>query len=175
VGKSDPELVMLATIGAPHGVRGEVRVKAFTADPAALGAYRPLATADGRTFEVERLRPTGNMLVVKFAGIDDRDAAEAVNGVELFVERSALPPAEPEEFYHADLIGLDAVSPAGERLGTVVAVQNFGAGDILEIAPERGATLLVPFTKSAVPEIDLAAGRLVVVPPAEIEAPGEET
>jgi 16S rRNA processing protein RimM len=98
-----------------------------------------------------------------------------LNGAELFVERSALPSPEPEEFYHADLIGLDAVSPAGERLGTVVAVQNFGAGDILEIAPERGATLLVPFTKAAAPEIDLAAGRLVVVPPAEIETPGEET
>jgi 16S rRNA processing protein RimM len=115
------------------------------------------------------------MLVVKFAGIDDRNAAEALTGVELFVERSALLPPDPEEFYHADLIGLDAISPAGERLGAVVAVQNFGAGDILEIAPPRGATLLVPFTKAAAPEIDLAAGRLVVVPPAEIEEPGAET
>ena len=169
-----PDRVLLATIGAAHGVRGEVRVKPFTADPLAIGEYKPLLAEDGRAFEIERLRPAGNVLVVKFRGVDDRTAAEALNGLALHAERAALPPAEEDEFYHADLIGLTAVNEAGETLGTIEAVLNFGAGDILEITPARGPSLLVPFTNAAVPHIDIAAGRIVIVVPAETEADSAE-
>lgn len=166
---------MLATIGSPHGIRGEVRVKSFTADPTALASYGPLTAADGRVFEIERLRPAKGVVIAKFRGVDDRNAAEALNGVELSVERSALPPAEVGEYYHADLIGLEAVDAAGKPLGRVVAVQNFGAGDILEIAPPDGVSLLIPFTNATVPDIDIAGGRLTIVPPAEIEIQEEQS
>ena len=166
--------IVLATIGAPHGIRGEVRVKSFTSDPTSLGGYGPLFAADGRSFEIERLRPLkGSTLVVKFRGIDDRTAAQALNGLELSVERSALPPAEAGEYYHADLVGLEAYGVDGKPLGRVAAVQNFGAGDILEIAPPVGASLLVPFTNAAVPDIDIPAGRLTIVLPTETEVEEE--
>ena len=161
--------ILLARIGAPHGVRGEVRVKSFAEDPESLKHYTPLVADDGRLFHVERLRPAKEVVVVKFRGIDDRGAAEALNGVELYVDRERLPAAEEDEFYHADLIGLAAFSEAGEALGTVIAVHDFGAGDILEIAPSRGTSLLFPFTRSTVPLVDIGAGRIVVAPPAEID------
>jgi 16S rRNA processing protein RimM len=161
--------VLIARIGAAHGIRGEVRVKAYTADPQGIGAYGPLAASDGRSFEVASLRPASgpasDMLVVKFKGVADRNAAEALNGVELSVPRDRLPPAEEEEYYHADLIGLEAVTRGGAPLGTVIAVHNYGAGDLLEIAPKRGETLLVPFTRAVVPEVDIGGGRVVVDPP----------
>ena len=166
--------VILAVIGAPHGVRGEVRVKSFVADPMSLKGYGTLLAEDGRGFQIERLRPAKDVVVVKFRGVDDRDAAAKLTGLTLGVERSALPAAEEDEFYHADLIGLEALDGAGASLGTVIAVQNFGAGDILEIAPPKGPSLLVPFTKESVPAIDIAAGRLVVVPPIEVEIEPEE-
>jgi 16S rRNA processing protein RimM len=169
-----PERVILATIGGAHGIRGEVRVKSFTEDPMAVKSYGPLFAEDGRSFEIERLRPSKNVLIAKFKGIDDRNAAEALNGLSLFVERSALPPPEPGEYYHADLIGLAAFDPDGQPLGEVVAVDNYGAGDILEIVDkQRGSSLLIPFTNSTVPDIDIAAGRLTIVPPVEIEGEQE--
>lgn len=168
-----PDRVRLATIGRAHGVRGEVRVKTFTADPLAIAEYDGLADEAGRPFRIERLRLAGEVMVVKFAGIDDRNAAEAVNGIGLFVERAALPPAGEEEFYHADLIGLDACGVGGEPLGTIVAVHEYGAGDILEIATSRAA-IMVPFTREAVPEIDLTGRRVTIVPPEEVEAREEE-
>ena len=149
-------------------------MKSFTADPTSLNDYGPLFASDGRVFEIERLRPSKGVVIAKFRGIDDRNAAEALNGVELFVERSALPPAEAGEYYHADLIGLEAVDADGQPLGRVVAVENFGAGDILEIAPPDGVSLLVPFTDAAVPVIDISGGRLTIVPPAEIAIEEEE-
>jgi 16S rRNA processing protein RimM len=163
--------VLVARIGAAHGIRGEVRVKAFTADPAALAGYGPLEAPDGRSFEIEALRPAAgtspDMLVVRFRGVRDRNAAEALNGLDLSVPRDRLPaPDTADDFYHADLIGLEAVTIDGARLGTIVAVPNYGAGDLLEIAPAAGATLLVPFTRAVVPEVDIAAGRVVVDPPA---------
>lgn len=166
--------VVLATIGAPHGVRGEVRVKSFTSDPLALGTYGPLSARDGRAFAIERVRPAKGVVIAKFRGVDDRDTAEALNGLDLGVDRSALPPAEEDEFYHADLIGLAASDAEGRGVGTVIAVRNFGAGDILEIAPPHGATILIPFTKAAVPDIDLSSGRLVVAPPEEVDLTEEE-
>jgi 16S rRNA processing protein RimM len=167
-------LILLATIGAAHGVKGEVRVKSFTAEPSALGDYPELRSEAGRRFEIERLRPGKNILIVKFRGVDERNAAEALAGTSLYVERGALPAPEPDEFYHADLIGLSAATPEGEPLGTVVAVHDHGAGDVLDIAPPRGPSLLVPFTRENVPDIDIAAGRLVVVPPAESEGGEDE-
>jgi 16S rRNA processing protein RimM len=168
--------VVLATIGAPHGVRGEVRVKSFATEPTRLGDYGPLFAEDGRKFEIEHLRHLkGDMLVVKFRGVDDRNAAEALKGLSLRVERSALPAPEPDEFYYADLIGLAAVDAAGNALGRVAAVENHGAGDILEIVRDDGPSLLLPFTKAVVPDIDIAAGRIVVAPPTEIEAKPDQS
>jgi 16S rRNA processing protein RimM len=169
--------VVLGRIGAAHGIRGEVRVKSFTDDPAAIADYGPLTAADGRAFEIEALRPAGGvdptMLVVRLAGVTDRNRAEALNGVELSILRDQLPATEEDEFYAADLVGLAAENAEGEPLGTVRAVVNYGAGDILEIVPPLGAAILVLFSKAAVPEVDLASGRIVVVPPqfdAEVEA-----
>jgi 16S rRNA processing protein RimM len=162
-------MIVVARIGAAHGLKGEVRVKAFTGSPEDISAYGPLSTADGRTFVVETLRPaagkSADMLVVRLKGVADRNAAEALNGVELFIPRERLPAPEADEFYHADLIGLGAVTSGGEQLGTVVRVENYGAGDLLEVAPRRGKTLLVPFTRAIVPEVDLAARRIVIDPP----------
>jgi 16S rRNA processing protein RimM len=159
------ELILVATIGAAHGVRGEVRVKSFTADPMALSGYTPLTTEDGRVFEIERLRPAKNVLIAKFRGIDDRDAAEQLNGLSLCVPREALPPPEAGEFYHTDLIGLYAVDRDGVTLGIVIAVHDFGAGDILDIKPTDGPSVLIPFTREAVPDVDIAGKRIIVAPP----------
>jgi len=151
--------ILMAVIGAPHGIRGEVRVKSFADDPIALSAYGPLSSADGRAFEVEAVRPQGAIVVVRLKGVADRAAAEALTGTDLFIDRSALPEAVEEgEFYHADLIGLAVRDEEGAAIGEVTAVQNYGGGDILEIglAGQRG--VLVPFTRAAVPEIDVAAG-----------------
>jgi 16S rRNA processing protein RimM len=137
--------------------------------PSARGEYGPLSTEDGRTLEIERLRPGKGVVIVKFRGIDDRTNVERLNGISLFADRDALPPPQPDEFYHADLIGLTALSTEGAILGAVVAVHNFGAGDIVEIAPPRGPSLLVPFTKAAVPDIDIANGRMTVIPPPEAD------
>lgn len=166
--------MLLATIGAAHGIKGEVRIKAHGADPLALDAYGPLEAGDGRSFEIERLRPSRGVVIAKLRGIDGRTAAEKLNGLDLYVDRARLPAPDIDEFYHADLIGLQAVGEAGEPLGTLIAVHNFGAGDILEIAPRRGQTILVPFTKETAPLVDIAAGRIIIVPPGEIEAKGEE-
>jgi 16S rRNA processing protein RimM len=155
-------------------VRGEVRVKSFTAEPLALGAYGVLTTQDGRSLEIERLRPGKGVALAKFRGVDDRNAAEALNGASLYVDRAALPPAEADEFYYADLIGLAAVAPSGETLGTVAAIHDFGAGDILEIVPKQGRAMLIPFTRASVPDIDVAHRRLTVVRPIETSEPGKD-
>jgi 16S rRNA processing protein RimM len=158
--------VLIAEIGAAHGIRGEVRVKAHTADPDAIGDYGPLYAADGRAFTIERGRPLkDDMLVVKFAGIADRNAAETLTRVKLYVERAALPEPEEDEFYYADLIGLAAVTTAGEPLGRIIALHNFGADDLLEVRPETGQSVLVPFTKAVVPSVDIAGGKVTIDPP----------
>jgi 16S rRNA processing protein RimM len=159
--------ICLGQIGAPHGVRGEVRLHSFTAEPAAIAIYGPLETEDGRVFKIESLRPAKHAFVAKLSGIDDRDAAERLTNIKLYVPRERLPPAEPDEFYHADLIGLRAVDYAGRECGTVVAVHNFGAGDLIELQPPDGAkTELLPFDAATVPEVNLADGFLIVEVPA---------
>ena len=161
--------VAVAEIGAAHGLKGEVRLCSFTATPMDVAKYGLLAAPDGRAFEIVSARPASgtspHMLVVRLKGVSDRSAAEALTGTRLSVPYDRLPQADEGEFYHADLIGLTAFSREGETLGTVVAVQNYGAGDLLEIAPERGASMLVPFTEDAVPEVDIGAGRVVAIPP----------
>jgi 16S rRNA processing protein RimM len=166
---ADAECIVVARIGAAHGVRGEVRLKSFTADPLAVRSYGPLTAETGRVFTIKTARAaagkTPEMLVVTLEGVTTRDAAEALNGVELFLPRDRLPETEADEFYHADLIGLDAVGTDQQVLGTIIAVHNFGAGDLLEIAPSAGKTVFVPFTRAVVPEIDIAGGRVIVEPP----------
>jgi 16S rRNA processing protein RimM len=157
--------IQMAVIGAAHGIRGELRVKTFTGDPLALADYGPLHTKDGRIFEIVDIRPQGTVVVVRLKGVNDRNEAEALTGTELFVDRSALPEAlEEDEFYHADLVGLAVKDEAGETLGKVIAVQNFGGGDILEIALGSRQTVLVPFTNAAVPQIAISAGFIRVDP-----------
>jgi 16S rRNA processing protein RimM len=162
-------LVAVGRFGAAHGIKGEVRLKSYTEDPLAIAGYGPLGTRDGRAFEILSARPAAgtspDMLIARVKGVSTREAAEALNNLELSVPRDRLPAADADEFYHADLIGLDATTVAGEAFGTVIAVRNFGAGDLLEIAPPRGETILIPFTRAAVPDVDITAGRLVVDPP----------
>lgn len=165
--------ICVARIGAAHGIRGEVKLWSFTEDPAAVANYGPLETQDGtRHFEIEAMRPAKDHFVARIAGVDDRDAAEKLRNLELYVPRTRLPKIDEDDtFYHTDLIGLDAVAPDGAQIGTVHALHNFGAGDIIEIMPVgSGEPLMLPFNETTVPKIDLAAKQIVVVRPAEIEA-----
>lgn len=158
--------------GAPQGVHGEIRVKSFTADPKAIGAYGALTDAKrANVFAFEQLRALKNdMVVVKVKGVKTRGVAATLTGVEIFARRDQLPPPNTDEFYHADLVGLEAVTVGGERLGRVMSIGNYGAGDILEIAPEGGGEpLLLPFTRRAAPIVDLDEGRIVVEPPHEVD------
>jgi 16S rRNA processing protein RimM len=162
--------ICIARIGAAHGVRGAVKLWTFTEDPLAVKAYGPLLTKDGtRSFEVATAREAKGHLVATLKGIATREDAERLNGLELYIAREKLPDTDEDEYYHADLIGLDAVTSANEPLGRVIAIHNFGAGDIIEIAPPHGATMLLPFTNAVVPTVDLAARRVVVELPSEIE------
>ncbi len=165
-------LIALGVFGAPHGVRGELRVKSYTQDPKAIGAYGRLTDRAGKAiYELTAQRPLkDDMLVVRIAGIDSREAAEKLTGAELFARRSQLPPPHEDEFYYDDLVGLTAVTQEGDELGRVIALSNYGAGDILEIACEGGGeTLLLPFSKAVATAIDFDGGRIVIVPPREIE------
>jgi 16S rRNA processing protein RimM len=159
--------IVVAQIGAAHGIRGEVRLFSFTGDPMAVAGYGPLETEDGsRSFEIEAVRPAKDHLVARLRGVHDRDAAEQLRNIKLYVPRSRLPPPDEEEYYHADLVGLAVVARDGSALGTVVAIQNYGAGDLVEVAPAAGGpTVMLPFTETVVPVVDIAAGRLVVEPP----------
>jgi 16S rRNA processing protein RimM len=170
-----PERVCIAQIGAAHGVRGEVRLKSFTADPLSVTGYGPLETEDGKCrFEIETARPAKDMLVVRLKGVTDRAAAERLTNLKLYVARARLPQPADDEFYYADLIGLAAVTAAGAPVGTVKALHNFGAGDLLEIEPAGGGnTLLLPFTAATVPVVDIAGSRVVVAPPDEVLVEGE--
>lgn len=182
--------VCLGVISGAHGIRGEVKIKAFGDDPLAIGAYGPLSDeAGGTTVEITKVRPNKGGLIARIAGVGDRTQAEALKGLKLYVARSALPEAEENEYYHADLVGLSVELSDGKPMGHVIAVQDFGAGPMLEIRlsgssqtggqteskaggktrAKAGAkaenTLLAPFTQETVPEVDLAGGRLVLDPP----------
>jgi 16S rRNA processing protein RimM len=160
--------VMVGVIVGAHGVRGQVRVKPFTAEPEAVAAYGAVEDESGaHRFELGLVGRGKGVVIARLPGIADRDAAEALKGTRLYVPRAALPAPAEEEFYHADLLGLEAVTRDGASLGRVAAIHDFGAGDTIEVTRPDGGTLFVPFTKGAVPEVDLAAGRLVVEPPQE--------
>jgi 16S rRNA processing protein RimM len=167
------ERICVAQIGGAHGIRGEVKLKSFTADPLAVKDYGVLESEDGAaSFVIEALRQAKGYLVARLRGVRDRNAAEQLTNLRLFVPRERLPPPAADEFYHADLIGLAAVTAEGTEVGTVVAVHNFGAGDILELRPPAGGTtIMLPFTDAFVPRIDIAGGRIVVEPPEEAPKP----
>ncbi len=158
--------ILVGIVGAAQGVKGEVRVKSFTGHPTAIGDYGALATEDrARSFEITAVRPLkDDMVVVRFAGVTNRDAAATLTNTRLYIDRAMLPPPEEDEFYQVDLIGLAAETEDGRRLGRVAAVENYGAGDLLEIVPDAGESLLIPFTKAFVPTLDFEK-RLAVIAP----------
>ncbi|MER8423948.1 ribosome maturation factor RimM [Mesorhizobium sp. M1403] len=159
--------VQMAVIGAAHGIKGELRVKSFTGDPLALADYGPLYARDGRAFQIVDIRPANTVVVVRFKGVSDRNAAEALAGTELFVDRSVLPDeGEEDEFYHADLVGLEVKYDTGAVIGKVVAVHNFGGGDILDVTLAERKGVLIPFTQAAVPEVSIAGGFVRIDPAA---------
>jgi 16S rRNA processing protein RimM len=164
------ERVCVAQIGAAHGIKGEVKLWSFTADPQSVAGYGPLESEDGTLrLEIEAVRPAKGHLVARLAGVRDRDAAERLTNLRLYIPRERLPPPEPDEFYHADLIGLRAHDSAGTELATIVGIHDFGAGDLLELLPLGAiSTVLMPFTAATVPVVDIAGGRIVIDPPEDL-------
>jgi 16S rRNA processing protein RimM len=161
--------ICLGQIGAAHGLNGEVRLHSFTAAPEAIADYGPLETDDGRRVEIEDLRPAKKSFIARLCGITDRNAAAALTNAKLYVPRERLPePEGPDEFYHADLVGLAVIDRSGTKLGSVVGIHNFGAGDLIEVRLDAGGpTQLLPFDVAAVPVVDVRGGKLVVAPSAE--------
>lgn len=182
------QFVLLGVIVGAHGIRGQLRIRSFTGEPAAIFGYGALLgkrrdTEAGRSLTLRPVgtakggKPKGEVVLATLDGVADRTAAEALKGLRLYVSRDALPALEEDEFYHADLIGLVVDQVAGGQLGTVKAVHDFGAGDVLEVTREEGGTVFLPFTMAVVPVVDIAGGRLVADPPAallESGAAGEE-
>jgi len=163
--------VCLGVIVGAHGVRGEVRVRSFTASPAALVAYGPLSDEAGeRIFTVALVAKSRGQLILRIEGIVERNAAESLAGLHLYVARSSLPDTKENEFYHEDLIGLRASNADGSAMGVVRAIHDFGAGAVIELERTDGEEMLLPFTRVTFPVVDIARGRLVVDPPAEIDA-----
>ena len=156
--------VLMGAIAGAHGVRGLVRVKSFAAEPKAIASYGPLEDARGRRMALTLKGGADDLLIAEVEGVTDRDAAERLKGTELYVPRDALPAPEAEEFYHADLVGLEVRLADGSIFGTVSAVHDYGAGDLLEIARD-GGDVMVPFTRAAVPVVDIAGGFIVLDPP----------
>jgi 16S rRNA processing protein RimM len=161
--------ICMGIVGAPHGVRGAVRIKSFTDAPEAIADYGALEDESGErrfTLRVVGAAKGDGMVIAQVSGVADRDRAEALRGLRLYALRAALPAPEEDEYYHADLVGLAAELADGTALGTVIAVHDFGAGDMIEVAREKGPQVLVPFTRAVVPVVDIAGGRLIVEPPA---------
>jgi len=162
--------LLLGIVAAPHGVRGLVRIKSFTEDPMSVAAYGPLSDETGKkTYRVEVLSVARDAVLARIEGVADRTAAEAVRGLRLYVERSALPETGEREWYEADLVGLAAVGRDGRDWGKVAAFHDFGAGLVMEVS---GGAML-PFTDETVPEIDVEGGKVVIDPPAGLLAGGE--
>jgi 16S rRNA processing protein RimM len=163
--------ILVGAIAGAHGVRGEVTIKSFTADPRKIAAYGPLFDEDGgREFKLILRGQVRGLVIAKIDGIADRNAAEALKGLRLYAPRAKFPRAKGEEFYLADLVGLRADGAGGEVMGQVKALHNFGAGDMVEVERADSTTFFVPFTKTAVPVVEIEGGRIVVVPPPETEA-----
>jgi 16S rRNA processing protein RimM len=169
---ADPQkpLVCLGVVAGAHGVKGLVKVKPFTEAPEGLAAYGPLRDESGsRSWPVVYKGEMKGQALLALEGVGDRDQAQALRGTRLYVERDRLPPPEEEgAYYHADLVGLRAERPDGAPLGEVLAVQNYGAGDLLEVGQDRKSSVLYPFTAEVVPEVDIAGGRIVIAPPYEV-------
>lgn len=165
------DLVQLGRIAGAQGLRGEVKINSFTAAPEDIATYGPLTDRAGRPFTIERVRHLkGGAVVALLAGVKDRGAAEALHGTELYVARAQLPEADEDEWYYDDLIGLTAVSPGGDTIGEVLSVQNFGAGDLLELRLlEKRQSRFVPFTKAVAPLVDVKNRRIVVDLPEEVD------
>lgn len=161
------ELICVGVLAGSFGVRGEVRLKSFTADPEAVADYNPLCTEDGaQSFDVALIRPVKGGFATRLSGILTKEQADALKGVKLYAPRDRLPSLPDDEFYHADLIGLDVYDTGGVQIGKVKSVMNHGAGDLLEIqGPNLKSTVLLPFTLAVVPTVDLGSGRIVVDPP----------
>ena len=161
--------VLLGVVVAPHGVRGLVRIKSYTEDPMAVGIYGPLSDESGKKeYRVEALSAAPGAVLARIEGVADRTAAEALRGLRLYVERERLPKTGEREWYEADLIGLSAVGRDGRDWGKVIAFHDFGAGSVMEVS----GGVMLPFTDEAVPEIDVAGGKVVVNPPAGLLAGG---
>lgn len=168
------ERVCIGIVVGAQGIRGAVRIKSFTAAPENVAAYGPVEDEAGaRQFDLRVVGMARGAVVAMVAGVADRNAAERLTGMKLFVKRAALPPPEEEEYYHADLLGLEVVLADGTKVGRVRAIHDFGAGDSIEIAREEGGVVMAPFTRSVVPVVDLAGGRLVLDPPPGLLEPGE--
>lgn len=165
--------VCVGAVAGARGVRGELRIKPFTANPADVAAYGPVETEDGcQRFVLSHVSVQGDKVFARADAVTSREAAEALKGTRLYVARAALPETEEEEYYHADLIGLKATALDGVKIGTVVAVENYGAGDFIEISLQKGAPLLLPFTRDAVPQVNIKEGFVTIDPPQEIDGEG---
>jgi 16S rRNA processing protein RimM len=163
----------VAQIGAAHGLKGEVSLWSYTEDPSAIARYGALESEDGaRRFDITHLRAAKDRFIARLRGVDDRNAAEALRNTKLYIDRDRLPATDEGTFYHADLIGLTAVDASGTPFGKVIALHDFGAGDIIEVRRADQSTAMFPFTETVVPKIDLQGGRIVVIAPFEI---GDET
>ncbi|MCC2096632.1 MAG: ribosome maturation factor RimM [Hyphomicrobiales bacterium] len=169
-------LLLVGKFGGAQGVRGEIRLRSFTQDPLAIAAYQTLLDSSRqRRFRIKKARLLKDaVLIVQVEGVSDRTAAEALTNIDLYIRRDDLPEPDEDEFYHTDLVGLDARLADGTVFGSVLRIENFGAGDILEIRQPDGEEVMLAFTKANVPEIDIAGGFLIVQPPAETEAPPPE-
>jgi 16S rRNA processing protein RimM len=166
----DRDWVCVAVVAAAHGLRGVLKLRCFTERAEDVAAYGPLFDQHGSRLGLEVIGPAPGGVLARAQGIDDRNAAEALRGTELFVPRSALPELAPDEFYYSDLEGMEALRPDGSRFGVVHGVANFGAGDLIEVVADDGRRVSLPFTREVVPRIDLERRRLVVQAPDELVA-----
>ncbi len=163
---ADDRRVCVGVVGAPHGIRGEVRIKSHTAVPLDIAAYGPLTTEDGREVRIRKARLAKDMVIATLDGVNDRNAVETLKNQRLYIDRDKLPEADEDEWYYADLVGLDVRDTDGEKIGTVLAVQDFGGGELLEVRrPGTPGTVLVPFSHAAVPVVDVGGGFVVIDPP----------
>ncbi|MDP1617718.1 ribosome maturation factor RimM [Phenylobacterium sp.] len=164
------KLIQVARVAGAFGVRGELRITTFTEAPMSLAAFKALLRQDGSPgLTLTGARPVKGGVVCRAKEVETREQAEALRGLNLFIPRDALPDPDEDEFYLTDLIGAAVETPAGERLGEVKSVQDFGAGDLLEVQPTSGPSWWLPFTRDNVPEVKLAEGRLIAIPPEETE------